>query len=114
MYKAYSVKQTPCAIAKGSQVILLYPVYYVYYSSMYYNIPLLMVLVFLGSNLVVELYCSKRTHNLQEYAVGNKNFVTSTLVATVLAGIYSGGSLVAQRRANLPTGTVLDPSVHGV
>ncbi|HLP34921.1 MAG TPA: hypothetical protein VK133_02930 [Amoebophilaceae bacterium] len=61
---------------------------------MHYNIPLLMVLVFLGGNLAVGLYCKKRTYTLQEYAVGNKNFATSTLVASFLAGIYGGETLV--------------------
>ncbi|TDG94600.1 sodium:solute symporter family protein [Cardinium endosymbiont of Culicoides punctatus] len=58
------------------------------------NLPLLMVIAFLLLTLATGLYFSKKTTSLQDYAVGNKNFSTATLVATVLATIYGGGGLI--------------------
>ena len=61
---------------------------------MSFNLPLLMVIAFLGCTLAVGLYYSKKTTTLREYAIGNKNFSTTTLVATILATAYGGGGLV--------------------
>lgn len=58
------------------------------------NIPLLMVLAFLLLTLAVGFYFSQKTTTFCEYAVGNKQFTTATLVATVLATFYGGGGLV--------------------
>ncbi|TDG94599.1 sodium:solute symporter family protein [Cardinium endosymbiont of Culicoides punctatus] len=58
------------------------------------NLPLLMTGAFLLFTLAAGLYFSKKTTSLKEYAVGNKNFATATLVATVLATIYGGGGLI--------------------
>ncbi|WP_243018209.1 sodium:solute symporter family transporter [Candidatus Cardinium hertigii] len=58
------------------------------------NIPLFMVVTFLLLTLVVGIYFSRKTTSFQQYALGNKKFSTSTLVATVLATAYSGGGLV--------------------
>ena len=59
-----------------------------------YNIPLLMVIVFLLFTLAVGLYYTGKITTLREYAVGNKQFATPTLVATVLATLYGGGGLI--------------------
>ena len=59
-----------------------------------FNIPLLMVTVFLLLTLSIGIVFSKKTTTLREYAVGNKQFSTATLVATMLATAYGGGGLV--------------------
>ncbi|MDN5247400.1 MAG: sodium:solute symporter family protein [Candidatus Cardinium sp.] len=59
-----------------------------------YNIPLLMVLAFLGLTLVIGLCVSQKQTTFREYAVGNKRFQTITLVVTLLATIFGGGSLM--------------------
>ncbi|TDG94598.1 sodium:solute symporter family protein [Cardinium endosymbiont of Culicoides punctatus] len=58
------------------------------------NLPLLMTGAFLLFTLAAGLYFSKKTTSLKEYAVGNKNFATATLVATVLATAFGGGGLI--------------------
>ncbi|WP_243518496.1 MULTISPECIES: hypothetical protein, partial [unclassified Candidatus Cardinium] len=58
------------------------------------NIPLFIVVTFLLLTLVVGIYFSRKTTSFQQYALVNKKFSTSTLVATVLATAYSGGGLV--------------------
>ncbi|WP_342265741.1 sodium:solute symporter family transporter [Cardinium endosymbiont of Philonthus spinipes] len=59
-----------------------------------FNIPLIIVGAFLVLTLVVGIYFSRRKTTFREHAVGNKEFATATLVATVLATAYSGGGLL--------------------
>ncbi|WP_342265566.1 sodium:solute symporter family transporter [Cardinium endosymbiont of Philonthus spinipes] len=58
------------------------------------NMPLYIVATFLVLTLVVGIYFSRKKTNFREYAVGNKQFATATLVATVLATLYGGGGLI--------------------
>ncbi|MGI2299593.1 sodium:solute symporter family transporter [Candidatus Cardinium hertigii] len=55
---------------------------------------IVIVATFLLSTLVVGIYFSKKKPTFREYAVGNKQFTTATLVATVLATFFEGGGLV--------------------
>ncbi len=47
---------------------------------------------FLAANLVFGLYHSRGIRNIKEYAVGNRNFSTATIVATLIATWVSGES----------------------
>ncbi|WP_342265534.1 sodium:solute symporter family transporter [Cardinium endosymbiont of Philonthus spinipes] len=58
------------------------------------NIPLFIVAAFLVLTLWVGIYFSSKQTTFREYAVGNKQFSTATLVFTVLATAYGGGGLV--------------------
>ncbi|AXI24075.1 Sodium:solute symporter family protein [Cardinium endosymbiont of Sogatella furcifera] len=58
------------------------------------DIPLFMVVSFLLLTLVVGIYFSRKITSLQQYAVGNRQFATATLVATVLATAYGEGGLM--------------------
>ncbi|MGI2298745.1 sodium:solute symporter family transporter [Candidatus Cardinium hertigii] len=60
----------------------------------YLNMAIAIVTAFLLLTLVVGIYFSRKKTTFREYAVGNKQFSTATLVATVLATTYSGGGLV--------------------
>ena len=60
----------------------------------FFNIPLCMVVAFLLLTLVVGIYFSRKITSFRQYAVGDKQFGTATLVATVLATAYGGGGLV--------------------
>ncbi|MGI2299594.1 sodium:solute symporter family transporter [Candidatus Cardinium hertigii] len=60
----------------------------------YLNTAIIIVGAFLLLTLVVGIYFSRRKTTFREYAIGNKQFATATLVATVLATTYSGGGLV--------------------
>ncbi|AWN81640.1 hypothetical protein DK880_00311 [Candidatus Cardinium hertigii] len=53
-----------------------------------------MIVAFLLLTLVVGLYYSKKVRTLREYAIGNKDFATATLVATLLATAWGGGGLI--------------------
>lgn len=53
-----------------------------------------MIISFLLLTLIVGVYYSGRITSLREYAIGNKNFATATLVATLLATLYGGGALM--------------------
>ncbi|AXI23990.1 Sodium:solute symporter family protein [Cardinium endosymbiont of Sogatella furcifera] len=64
-----------------------------------YNTPLIMVLVFLVLTLVLGLYVStlyvrKKENKFIQYALGNKQFHTNTLVVTVLATAFGGGVMM--------------------
>ncbi|MEF2229172.1 MAG: sodium:solute symporter family protein [Candidatus Cardinium sp.] len=59
-----------------------------------FNVSLFVVGIFLLLTLVVGVYFSRKEISLREYAVGNKQFATATLVATVLASALGGGGLV--------------------
>ncbi len=58
------------------------------------DMPLLIVLAFFLLTLVVGYYFSRQKITFREYAVGNKQFTTATLVATVMATNWGGGGLV--------------------
>lgn len=60
----------------------------------YMNMPLYIVAIFLILTLLVGVYFSKKKTTFREYAVGNKQFVTPTLVATVLATAWGAGGLI--------------------
>ena len=49
--------------------------------------------VFLAINLIVGLSYGRSVKNFKDYALGGKNFSTATLVATIIATWYGGGSL---------------------
>ncbi|MDD9139657.1 MAG: sodium:solute symporter family protein [Candidatus Cardinium sp.] len=62
--------------------------------ELFNNLPFIMVIGFLLLTLVVGLYYSRKVKTLREYAVGNKDFATATLVATMLATNFGGGGLL--------------------
>ena len=51
----------------------------------------IIVIVFLVANLVLGLFSSRGIKNIREYAIGNKDFSTATIVATIVATWISGG-----------------------
>ena len=57
------------------------------------DIDIALVSIFLVITLVVGIYYGGQVKNLKDYALGGKNFSTSTLVATILATWASGSSL---------------------
>ncbi|MDN5246802.1 MAG: sodium:solute symporter family protein [Candidatus Cardinium sp.] len=58
-----------------------------------FDAPLCILSAFLLLTLVVGIHFSRKKNTFRTYAVGNKQFATATLVATVLATAYSGGGL---------------------
>ncbi|WP_419241429.1 sodium:solute symporter family protein [Cardinium endosymbiont of Nabis limbatus] len=60
----------------------------------YFDMSLCIVAVFLVFTLLVGICFSRKKTSFREYAVGNKQFATATLVFTVLATVYGGGGLV--------------------
>ncbi len=56
--------------------------------------PLYIVVAFLVLTVIVGIYFSSNQTSLKEHAVGNKQFATPTLVATVLATGFGAGGLI--------------------
>lgn len=52
---------------------------------MSHNIDIIIILSFLAINLAAGLYFGKGIKNIKEYAVGNRNFSTATIAATLIA-----------------------------
>lgn len=63
---------------------------------LFFNISLSIVstFLFLLPTLFVGIYFSKKQTTFLEYAIGNKQFGTATLVAAVLGTLYGGGALI--------------------
>ena len=57
------------------------------------DIDIALVSIFLVITLVVGIYYGRQVKDLRDYALGGKNFSTSTLVATIIATWASGSSL---------------------
>ncbi|WP_041546142.1 sodium:solute symporter family transporter [Cardinium endosymbiont of Encarsia pergandiella] len=55
--------------------------------------PLYIVAVFLGLTFIMGIYFSRKKTTFREYAIGNKQFGTATLVSTILATAFGGGGL---------------------
>ncbi|MGI2257695.1 sodium:solute symporter family protein, partial [Candidatus Cardinium hertigii] len=60
----------------------------------YFNMAIVIVGAFLGLTLLMGIYFSRKRTTFREYAIGNKQFATATLVATVLATFFEGGGLI--------------------
>ena len=60
----------------------------------YLNMPIVIIGAFLGLTLLMGIYFSRKRTTFREYAIGNKQFATATLVATVLATFFEGGGLI--------------------
>lgn len=54
------------------------------------NIEIILFAAFLIINFVLGLYFSKGVTTIKEYAVGNRNFSTATIVATLVATWITG------------------------
>ena len=56
------------------------------------NIDSAIFIVFLAANLVLGLWSSRGIKNIKEYAIGDRNFSTATIAATIVATWVSGES----------------------
>ncbi len=56
-----------------------------------FNVDTIIIISFLMINLIFGLFSSRGIKNIKEYAVGNRNFSTATLAATIIA-TWIGGS----------------------
>lgn len=54
------------------------------------NLEIIIFSAFLVINLVMGLYFSKGVNTIKEYAVGDRNFSTATIVATLVATWITG------------------------
>lgn len=58
------------------------------------NIPLLMIIFFLGIAMTISYYFSTKKITFREYAIGDKHLATPYLVGTVLMTAWGGGALL--------------------
>lgn len=59
---------------------------------MNFNIDAAIFIGFLAVNLAIGLFYSQGIKNIRDYAIGNRNFSTATIAATLVATWISGGS----------------------
>ena len=57
---------------------------------MSYNIDIIIITSFLAINLVAGFYSGRGVKTIKEYAIGNRNFSTATIAATIIATWISG------------------------
>ena len=58
--------------------------------KMSYNIDIIIIASFLAINLVAGFYSGRGIKTIKEYAIGNRNFSTATIAATIIATWISG------------------------
>ena len=63
---------------------------------MHFNIDTVIFIGFLVINLIFGLFSSRGIKNIKEYAVGNRNFSTATIAATIIATWIGSGFFTAQ------------------
>ena len=61
-------------------------------------------IVFLAVNLIVGLSYGRKVKDLKDYALGGKNFSTSTLTATIVATWIGGGTCSIPLNKPIPGG----------
>jgi Na+/proline symporter len=59
-----------------------------------FNIDITIVVVFLAINLLIGIYSGLCIKKIREYAVGNRNFSTPTIAATIIATWIGGDFLL--------------------
>ncbi len=59
------------------------------------NIDILIIVIFLLTNLGVGIYNSRGINTINDYALGGRNFSTATLSATIIATWIGGGFFVS-------------------
>jgi Na+/proline symporter len=59
---------------------------------MKFDIDIAIFVAFLIINLICGLFASRGIKNIKEYAVGNRNFSTATITATIVATWLSGAT----------------------
>ena len=59
------------------------------------------LIVFLLLNLIIGILYRGRKQSFKEYAIGNKNFSTAAIVATIVATRASGSMFLNRFRTNL-------------
>jgi Na+/proline symporter len=55
------------------------------------SLDVIIFLIFLIINLSAGLFYSRGVTSIQQYAVGDRNFSTNTIVATIVASLLGGG-----------------------
>ena len=56
-----------------------------------WHLDIIIFITFLAINLILGLFYSKGVKTIREYAIGNRNFSTSTLSTTIIATCIGGG-----------------------
>ena len=61
-------------------------------ANMQLNLDVIIIVGFLIVNLIIGLFSGRGIKTIKEYAIGNRNFSTATIVATILATWIAGSS----------------------
>ena len=57
-----------------------------------FNIDIIIITSFLITNLLIGIYSGRGITTLKHYAIGNRNFSTATIAATIIATWIAGSS----------------------
>lgn len=80
---------------------------------MTFNLDIAIVIVFLITNLAAGVYSGRGIKNITEYAVGNRNFATTTLAATIIATWLSGSFFTVSVSQSYKEGVWFIPAAIG-
>ena len=80
---------------------------------MTFDIDVIIVTLFLVVNLSVGLYYGKGIKTLKEYAIGNRNFSTATIAATIIATWISGSFFTVSLAQTYKEGIWFIPAAFG-
>ncbi|MEL6606732.1 MAG: sodium:solute symporter family protein [Bacteroidota bacterium] len=72
------------------------------------------LIIFLAITLIVGLSHGRQVKTIQDYALGGKNFSTATLVATIIATWYGGGSFFNTLEQTYSTGLYFTIALTGI
>ncbi len=80
---------------------------------MTFNLDIAIVIIFLIANLAAGVYSGRGIKNITEYAIGNRNFATSTLAATIIATWISGSFFTVSVSQSYKEGIWFLPAIIG-
>ncbi|MCF8462405.1 MAG: sodium:solute symporter family protein [Rickettsiaceae bacterium] len=78
-----------------------------------FNVESCIIIGFLIINLAIGLFSGRGVKTVKEYAIGNRNFSTSTIAATIVATWISGSALRVDMSGTYETGILYLFSVSG-
>ncbi|MCC2646721.1 MAG: Na+/proline symporter/Histidine kinase/Response regualator receivor domain, partial [Rickettsiaceae bacterium] len=77
------------------------------------NIEFIMVFFYLALTLVLGLWSGRNVKNMTDYAIGGRNFSTTTLVMTICATKISGSTIISLSSQTFKVGLIHMIAVAG-
>jgi len=81
---------------------------------MSFDIDIAIIVVFLTATMAVGLLAGRKVTNIRDYALGNRSFTTSALVATMVSTTISGSAFYIILSKTYSGGWFLSVAVSGI